>query len=445
MLPNVRVRPRIIHLLALLVTWLAGVIVFLSYQPLYQDLAHDEVYWVGSTYYYDLAFVQRDWAHPAWQLLPARENPPVCKYVLGLGLAAAGHRITNLDSLSYFYLFWLRLENNPEVTGAGLSPDYQKRFRVLDAATPGFREGVVKNKRAPLVKSVIRAARATSTLCAVLASLLLLLMVSRSGDWIAGLIASSLLLFHPLVMTESGRAMSDLVALLFSIAAAFSAYAWYLCVSAPSLPRFREVLSNSVIAGFLLALACGAKMNSLVVVLVTGLMVAFVAGRKVLKHDRLGAVKVAAHGLIILTIGLLVFIAINPTLIQRPIDGIAATVLEHRRTEALHTDLTNSRLETLPAKASAVVKMGFVGWTPFVTLLIGTTWFVIRRWDNPAVRFAACWWVVGFVCLTLWLPFVWPRYIIPLLPPSAWLIASMVSVGLRRIVSRSGDGRGWAT
>ncbi len=439
------VRPRIFPLIALLGSWLGGVLVFLWYQPLYPDLDHDEVYWVGSTYYYDLAFVQRDWAHPAWQLLPARENPPVSKYVLGLGLAAGGHRITTLDSLSYFYLFWLRVENNPEVTVAGQTPDYQKRFHVLDAATPGFRESVVEKKRAPLTKPVIQAARATSTLCAVLASLLLLLLVSRSGDGIAGLIASLLLLLHPLVLAASGRAMSDLVALLFSIAAAFSAFAWYRHVSDPSLSRFRGVLSHSVITGVLLALACGAKMNSLIVVLVTGLIVAVVAVRNLLRKDRLEALHVAAHGLIILTVGVVVFIAINPTLIQDPVGGIAATVLEHRRTEALHTDLTNSRLETLQAKVSAVVKMGFVGWTPFVALVMGTAWFVVCHWKDAAVRFAACWWVVAFICLTLWVPFVWPRYIIPILPPSAWLIACMLSAGVRHLATLSGKGRALAS
>jgi hypothetical protein len=36
----------------------------------------DEVYWIGSAYYFDLAFVWGEWGHPDWQLLPARENPP---------------------------------------------------------------------------------------------------------------------------------------------------------------------------------------------------------------------------------------------------------------------------------------------------------------------------------------------------------------------------------
>jgi hypothetical protein len=433
-LPNVMVQPRLFSLFALLGSWLVGLLAFLLYQPLYPDLDHDEVYWVGSTYYYDLAFVQRDWVHPAWQLLPARENPPVSKYVLGFGLAAAGHRITTLDSLSYFYLFWLRLENNPEVTGAGQTPDYQKRFHVLDAATPGFRESVVERKRSPLTKPIIQAARATSTLCVVLASLLLLLLVSRAGDWIAGLIAGLLLLLHPLVLAASGRAMSDSVALLFSIAAAFAVLSWYRCVSAPPPSRFRGAMGRSLTAGLFLALACGAKMNSLILVLVAGVIVALVAGRDILRKDRLAALQVVAHGLLILAVGVVVFVVINPTLMQDPVGGMAATVLEHRRTEALHTDLTNSRLEALPAKVSAVVKMGFVGWIPFVALVLGTAWFVIRQWHDAAVRFAAVWWVVAFVCLALWVPFVWPRYIIPILPPSTWLIACMVSAGLRRVV-----------
>ena len=45
----------------------------------------DEVYWIGSTYYYHLLVEEMHWSHSDWQLLPAQENPPVGKYFMGGG------------------------------------------------------------------------------------------------------------------------------------------------------------------------------------------------------------------------------------------------------------------------------------------------------------------------------------------------------------------------
>ena len=54
----------------------------------------DEIYWIGSSYYYQLAVVEGDASNPDWQLLPARENPVLGKSVIGLALQIAGHPVT---------------------------------------------------------------------------------------------------------------------------------------------------------------------------------------------------------------------------------------------------------------------------------------------------------------------------------------------------------------
>ena len=52
---------------------------FLSYDRRDRPVSLDEIYWIGQTYYYHLAFERMEWPHPDWLLLPARNNPPVGK------------------------------------------------------------------------------------------------------------------------------------------------------------------------------------------------------------------------------------------------------------------------------------------------------------------------------------------------------------------------------
>ncbi|MHC5540680.1 hypothetical protein ACYOEI_20875, partial [Singulisphaera rosea] len=67
----------------------------------------DEVYWIGSAYYFDLAVLRGELDHPDWRLLPARENPPIGKYLIGAVLYAGGIRVETLDALGSYYLtFW---------------------------------------------------------------------------------------------------------------------------------------------------------------------------------------------------------------------------------------------------------------------------------------------------------------------------------------------------
>lgn len=408
-------------------------------------LDHDEIYWVGSAYYYDLAFVQKDWHNPAWGFLPARENPPVAKYVLGLGLAAAGHRVTTIDSLSYFYLFWLGWEKSPEQQGIGLSKDMEKRVDVVNAATPGFRQRVAEQTRAPLNRSVIRAGRNTVIVCSVVASLLLFLLSASGGDWFAALISSQLFLLHPIVVAASSHAMSDAVAAMFSIAAALSAYWWWRRVSAPSANDFSSGVGSSIIAGVVLGLACGAKMNSLVIAAVVGLLTAIVTIRQWLGGDRLAAIRVCLQGAILFLVALLVFVFVNPAILRDPVGGLAATVVEHSHTEKLQTDLNFTHLEGLGEKFGAVVSMGFFGWALFSCMAMIVFWAIVCRWKEAGVRFAVCWWVIAAICVTIWVPFRWPRYVMPLVPPSAWLVGCFLSAALRKLGRLGGKGKRVAT
>jgi 4-amino-4-deoxy-L-arabinose transferase-like glycosyltransferase len=427
-------RKRLTLLLGCFAAWLAGTVAWLATQSDDPLLDHDEVYWIGSAYYYDLAFVQWDWSHPAWRLQPARENPPVSKYVIGLGLAVAGHHITTIDSLSYFYLIWLRWEKTPDAQARTV--DEEKRARVVAAAPPGFRQQMLERKRAPLTRPVVQAARDTILVCAVLGSLFLFLLGTVAGDRLAGLIASQLLLFHPVAASAASHAMSDTVALLFSIAAAWAVLSWYRHFAHAPASDLRPGWPHSLAAGAALALACGAKMNSLVLVILAGVMVAFV----IVQHGRNGshreAIRAAAHGLLILAVGVTVFTIINPAILSDFPGGLAATVTEHGRTESIQVDLRYPHPVGLAGKLQSVISMGFYGWPLFSLMLAIVIWAVARRWHDDAVRFAVCWWVIALAGVTLWLPFAWPRYVLPLLAPSVWLVGVFFASGIRSLGDR---------
>ena len=85
----------------------------------------DEIYWIGSSYYYPLAVVEGDASNPDWQLLPARENPVLGKYVIGLALQIAGHPVTTPDLLGSFYLIFA---NIPNAWGSGEA--FEKRLNT---------------------------------------------------------------------------------------------------------------------------------------------------------------------------------------------------------------------------------------------------------------------------------------------------------------------------
>ena len=393
----------------------------------------DELYWVGSTYYYQLAFVQRDWSHPHWGLLPARENPPVAKYIIGLGLAVAGQPITSIDPLSYFYAYW---QNKPGAWGHGAYID--KRAQVVAAATPGFHQGFRESGRIPLTHGETLAARRVVLACAVVASLLLLLLGALVAGWPGALLASQLLLLHPIAVSIYNHAMADAVALLFSVAAALAAYGWFRRIAVVPCPGAPAALPLALSTGALLGLACGAKMNSLVLVLLAGVLVAVTGIRAWLHRDH-GGWRALAHGAVILVFGLAVFVAINPAIIRDPVNGLAATVLEHRSTELTQAEFLGGHLTSWTAKLNAVVALAFLGWIPFCGVAGLILWGAVRRWRDDRFGFIAAWWLIAFVSVTAWIPFSWSRYALPLLPPTVLLLGYAVNLAIgsaRGVASR---------
>jgi hypothetical protein len=403
--------------------WLGATIFSLSSVRDDGPLDHDEVYWIGSAYYFELAWVQHDFSNAAWRLLPARENPPIVKYVLGMGLAAAGHHIISPDALAYFYLGWLRWEN--DLNAQPRDADAKKRAEVIESATPGFRKWVVENRHAPITRAEVLAARRTAKWSAAVASLLLLVLVATAEGWLSGLVASQLLLLHPVVRVAAGQAMSDMIALGFSLVAVSAVFWWNQFFRRTDVrwSSFRGY-ALSVFTGVTIGVACAAKMNALIVLFLFGAVVVqrLISSSSSARGHRAGfVITLSLHGIIVLASALIAFIASNPAIWGDIRSGLGATVTEHQRTEMLQMDVTTGRLNGWPTKSNQVVVLAFGGWLTFLLGIAAVGWLIVKRRADESVRFAVMWWLVAFCAVSAWIPFSWSRYIIPVLPPSLLL------------------------
>lgn len=377
----------------------------------------DEIYWIGSAYYYHLAFERRDWTHPDWKLLSARENPQVSKYVMGLGLAIAGQHIVTRDMLGCFRVMF---KETPGTWGVG--EDFEKRVADVGrmnaelCAQPLGGPGVT-NKPALLLLS-----RRVMLVCAALASLLVFVLGAAIANRATGLLASQLLLLHPIAIFAYNHAMSDTVALLFSTGAALAAWRFIRRFSAaePVTPRSGAALV--LMNGLALALACGAKMNSLVMVFLFGAAAAGVAIGAWRKNDRTRATHAVAYGAASLGAAFAVFVLLNPAILADFPGGLVALFEEQRvGLEYTMRVMPEIRLPSLDDRFGAVTHVA----TGPLTFSLGAMVCLVAaiRSRRTGVWLIAAWWVIAVVVVTLWIPIAWARYVLPIVVPSALLLA----------------------
>ena len=116
-------------------------------------LQEDEVYWIGSAYCYHLAS-EGEWSHEDWQLLPARENPALGKYVIGATLALCGREIDSPDLLGSFYLIFAGM---PGAWGEGEA--FEKRTAVANRVDRDVARGVLSGEGLPINELDLRIVR----------------------------------------------------------------------------------------------------------------------------------------------------------------------------------------------------------------------------------------------------------------------------------------------
>ena len=410
--------------------WLSATVGVLWFKalPISAPLENDEFYWVGSSYYFDLAFIQTDWTHPDWALLPARENPPVAKYVLGLGLLTNARHVSAPTLLSTFYAFF---EDVPGAWGKG--SDYAAREQVALRMSPELRAHIRAGNPVGLDPTLLIPARRTALVCAAIASFLLFVLGFRWISPLAGVVSSQLLLFHPTVVAAYNHAMADAVALMFTAATAVAACGFLGIILAEPEPG-RSPFWSASLTGVLAALACGSKMNSLVIVFTLGLAVGAVAIAG-FRRDRQRGIRIALAGGWMGFLALAVFVLINPTIVRDIPGGLWATIHEHRLTEAVQAGFLPGHLVTLRDKFSAMTPLALFSIP--VLLLLTSFAAAMLALRNCALRFIGCWFLVSLVCVTWWIPFAWGRYVLPIVLPATlvagWAVSELVGVIQRRM------------
>jgi hypothetical protein len=159
------------------------------------------------------------------------------------------------------------------------------------------------------------------------------------------------------------------------------------------------------------------------------LAAAFMAWRRRdLPRVRLSLALGAAAGVL----SLVVFSVTNPAIMIDPVEGLPAVLTYQQHGLAyLQTLMPDRSLTTLPAKFRAVSNVAF-GLAGFALVAAWSLLAAVRR-PRPGVWFVGAWWVVTTVVVTLWIPFAWPRYVLPVIPPMLLLLAYAVTATTARV------------
>ena len=442
----------------------------------------DEIYWIGSSYYYQLAVVEGDASNPDWQLLPARENPVLGKYVIGLALQLAGHPITTPDLLGSFYLIFA------DIPGAwGTGEAFEKRLAVATRVTPSMRDPIRSGQALPLHDSQLVTTRRTSLVFGMLAAIGIA-VIGRQCKWKAGgLIAGVLFSLHPIVIESCSLAMIDIIAITFSI--------WFMVgtvhilglATNPTVEYDHELASKhphpasgkrrsrddtdratmvkrtnsfisqkwlhqastTLLTGIMLAFACGSKMNSLVVAATAALCGMWYVVKLVQQQVKINrssdshktiegsqsqptSANVATLSnqvsmlLIVAIIAVIMFIGSNPTLYGDPIDGVMALSYEHTLTADIQEIMLGGRLNSISERLQALADLVCGGPIAFTILCLIVAWAAYDCTRSRSMGIVVLlWWSIGLLLLIMWMPFAWERYTLPILPPTMLILGAV--------------------
>jgi hypothetical protein len=419
-----------------LIAWLLCTVASLAIfaRPRAADINIDEIYWIGSSYYYHLAFDRWDWSHPDWKMMSARENPPVAKYAIGLSLAAHGQHVVHRDMIGCFRVMFPARPSN-----ASDFPDYPAvvadigDVTLADCARPLGGPGVTRKGE------ILYLARKIMVVCAVLTSLVLFLFGSSIANRATGLLASQLILVHPIIADAYNHAMADAVMLMFSVAGALLTWRVFERVTRPDEPPMRGTIGLVAAAAVTMGLACAAKMNALVVVMLFGASLSVAAAllwRRGLPRRALRALALGAAGGAITAA---TFVLVNPALL---VDFPAALFdlfgLQTRGLAYTVSVMPELRLTSLGQKVNAVafVSMGLLPWLPAATFYPAAAFAFLAavKWPRPGVWFVSGWLALCLIVVTWWIPIGWPRYVVPVIAPFLLLLSCAIVAAVTHLV-----------
>ena len=393
---------------------------FRSYDHRAQPLDEDEIYWVGQSYYFHLAFESRDWTHPDWQLLPARENPVLGKYVIGAGLRLAGLSVTRPDWLGIFYII---AKDRPNAWGN--ARDQAERQAVLDRMETATRDRAIVQGQFEHPPAFITASRAIMLLFGMLATVLVFALTAFYTKPLAAFLAAAAFALHPAVATAYTEVGVDILAIAFSLLAvlhfALIERGIWRRTAHPALTR-ALLCAGCALS---LAFAVGSKMNAVVIGFL-GAALLLILAAKFLRHRIAEAGESAAVLLGALVLSLIVFIAANPGNYPNPVRGVRANYADQQRSLEVQKGIPAKRkpLRTAGERLHAIATLTAFHPAVFALVVAAAAWtlFASRRAGQP-LPLLALWGLIAFAMVTVWLPFARPRYALPVIAPAVILLA----------------------
>lgn len=384
-----------------LLAFAAIAVTLLAYLPSLSSYDHfhrDEANWISISQFTFRAFVvDRDFQHQYWSL-PLNTfgcyNPHIAKLLIGASL-------------------WIHGEG--EYGGlVRWNGGRDLEWHIEKGIAPTTHE--LHAGRLPVV-----------LLTAGTAALLVLLttMMRRNASGAIGAaIAVAIFLSHPVIREGGRRAMVDVPAAAFSLAAlVLAVMARTRLLAGSGAKGLLPGVGAAVCAG----LAAGSKLNAGLIVIVLGLiaLITFFAKRNRFTFTNL---------ILIALLPLVFFVGHNPFLWNSPFEGIRI-MLDFGKIVSERVDkYPDVALTTWSARVAAFYKMLFplplLAWLTVASLIP-----LFRRWrDNLPV---ILWAVVIPLGVLYWTPLAWERYYIPAVPVIALLIgqgAGSAAFALRRII-----------
>jgi len=374
----------------------------------------DENYWLRSSKYFKTFFIDRDFRGREWQKC---KIPPVGKYIIGLALYITGYgdRIEELSRL--------------------------KRWNFLK----GYNWNVAHGRMPP--KEMLYVVRLTMALFGSFTCLLIYWIGKKLFDIKAGIIASLLLAYNPLMLLCSKRAMTDAPLLFFlTVNILLTIYFYQFLLK----QNFLKPLVFSALIGINSALATGTKLNGgLAEIIFLSFCMLFILVKSV--HHRLSGntlwstIAQCTHNreirivlisiLISVIIAIGMFVSINPCLYHQPLKGSKSMI--DSRIVGIHFQQKHwgPLLDSLDKKASFMVRrtllhknyviLGTLLGIPidFCLFLLGLLLlsyteikFLLNNARPSLKSILIIWTAITITGITAWLPFDWPRYYLPVIP-----------------------------
>jgi len=395
------------------------------------ELFHgDENYWLRNTRYFKLFYMDKAIDSEEWKQFDAYDQPPVGKYIIGLALLLTGQgdKIRDLQKMTRW------------------------DFAKYDW---NFSHGAVPPEK------LLNIARFTMALLGAFTCLLIYYIGRKSLSVKAGVIASLLLAYNPVMLAWSRRAMTDAPILFFladNILLMMFFYESFL------KQRMRATFALTVFIGINGALATGTKLNGGLTAITFASFCVLIVITEIIQYKKSGRsgadkfkmaknIKIIVISLLISAfIAIFVFVGMNPHLYNQPYKK-TVDMVKHRIlvTQNQQRDNSELALTSLSEKFISVIKrtmfpgnyavLGNIFKIPldlalFIFGLIIVVYaeieYFIKNNKLSLKSIIILWFFVTFIGMGIWLPLDWDRYYLPII----MCVAVITGYGLSEIIGK---------